>query len=264
MKEATPKGPKTHKTQGPREVPIKKLSKPIDMPKASKGPQKPKQLTLGHGSKAEKEFKFDKEFGGSLLKESHAKKKRPICTKNTMHITLRSTKAKGSRSFLATPKRARLIQSKVYSNASRFGVRIYRYANVGNHLHLLVRAGYRKGLIAFLRAISGIIARIATGKERGKVVGSAVGKMVAGIAKKAAKRVTGKDQQTGSPPLAPFWDQRPWTRVVTWMSDFLNVAKYVRQNFDEAMGFVAYKPRATASNAGTAASKSRAGTFSSG
>ena len=168
------------------------------------------------------EFKIKKEFGGSLLNKSHAKSARPISTKNAMHLTLRSLKAKGEKSFLASRSRAALIEDKVRANAKKFGIQIYQYANVGNHIHLLIRATYRRGFIYFLRAISGIIARIALGAQRGK------GKL---------------DQE------AQFWDQRPWTRILTWMKDFLNVKKYVAQNFNEAMGFTPYKPRKLSSSA---------------
>lgn len=148
--------------------------------------------------------------------KSHAKKPRPISTKHAMHLTLRSSKARGEKSFLANRKRSILIESKVRSIAKKFGVQTYRYANVGNHIHILVRATYRRGFISFLRAISGVIARIALGAERG---------------------------QAKLRESTQFWDQRPWTRVLAWMKDFENVKKYVVQNFNEAMGFVPYKPR---------------------
>jgi len=183
---------------------------------AAKQSKQPKQQLLGD------EFKIEKEFGGSLLKKSHAKNPRPISTKHSMHLTLRSSKARGEKSFLANRKRSTLIESKVRSHAKKFGVQIYRYANVGNHIHLLVRATYRKGFISFLRAISGVIARIVLGAERGRAK-----------LKEAAQ----------------FWDQRPWTRILAWMKDFENVKKYVQQNFNEAMGFVPYKPRKYSSTA---------------
>lgn len=164
----------------------------------------------------DEEFKITKEFGGSLLKKSHAKKARPISTKHSIHLTLRSSKARGEKSFLANRKRSTLIESKVKFIADKFGVQIYRYANVGNHIHLLVRVRYRRGFISFLRSISGVIARIALGAEKGKA-----------------------QLQEG----ATFWDQRPWTRVLTWRKDFENVKKYVEQNFNEAMGFVPYRLR---------------------
>lgn len=168
------------------------------------------------------EFKIQKEFGGAHLKRSHAKKARPISTKMAMHLTLRSSKAKGDKSFLSNRNRATLIEKKVRELARKSGVTIYRFANVGNHIHLLVRATYRRGFVSFLRAISGIIARIALGAERGSAK-----------LKEAVR----------------FWDQRPWTRILAWTKDFYNVKKYVEQNFNEAMGFIPYKPRVHKSTA---------------
>lgn len=163
-----------------------------------------------------REFKIEKEFGGALLKKSHAKKARPIALKKTMHLTLRSSKARGEYSFRFDKNRIQKIEKVVRLQAKKFGVEIFRYANVGNHLHLLVKASYRQGFISFLRSISGIIARIALGAEKG-------------MAK--LKNVS------------HFWDQRPWTRILLTWTEFINVKKYVEQNFNEAMGFIPYKPR---------------------
>ena len=41
-----------------------------------------------------------------------------------------------------------------------------------------------------------------------------------------------------------LWTARPFTRLVSWGKKSLDrVKKYFRQNRDEAMGFVEYKPR---------------------
>lgn len=172
------------------------------------------------------EFKIEKEFGGAHLKNSHAKKARPIALKKAMHLTLRSSMAKGEKSFRASNDRISKIEKMVRKQAKAFGVEIYRYANVGNHLHLLVKAHSKRGFICFLRAISGLIARIALGAERGKA--------------KLAESTKG------------FWDQRPWTRILFTWTEFKNVRKYVEQNFNEAMGFVTYKPRKLRSYRSTA------------
>jgi REP element-mobilizing transposase RayT len=173
--------------------------------------RKQKQLLLND------EFQEEKEFGGARLNKSHAKKSRPIAVKKTMHLTLRSSKAKGDRSFRYDKNRIQKIDKVVKTQARKFGVEIYRFANVGNHLHLLVRASYRRGFISFLRSISGIIARIALRAERGCA--------------KLSESTRG------------FWDQRPWTRILFTWTEFKNVKKYVEKNFNEAMGFVPYKPR---------------------
>jgi REP element-mobilizing transposase RayT len=183
--------------------------------------RKQKQLLLGD------EFEVEKEFGGSHLKKSHAKKARPIAIKKTMHLTLRSSKAKGDKSFRYDKNRIQKIDNVVKTQAQKFGVEIYRFANVGNHIHMLVKASYRRGFISFLRAISGIIARIALNVQRGCA--------------KTTRAERGHARLTEA--ARGFWDQRPWTRILFTWTEFKNVKKYVEQNFNEAMGFVPYKPR---------------------
>lgn len=169
-----------------------------------------KQQVLG------REYEFQKEFGGAHLKKSHAKKARPVAIKKPMHLTLRSSKAKGIYSLRRNKDRINRIEKVVRTQARRFGVEVYRYANVGNHLHLLVKASWRQGFISFLRTISGVISRIALSAERGSA------------------KLKGTTR---------FWDQRPWTRILLTWTDFKNVKKYVEQNFNEAQGFILYKPR---------------------
>jgi len=140
-----------------------------------------------------------------------------VITKLTPCISfVPSSKARGEKSFLLNKERIRKIEKVVRTQAQKFGVEIYRYANVGNHLHMLIKASYRKGFIAFLRTITGLIARIALDAEKGKA----------------------KLNDTSR-----FWDQRPWTRILSTWTEFKNVKKYVEQNFNEAMGFTPYKPR---------------------
>ena len=129
-----------------------------------------------------------------------------------MHIVLRSSLAKGKYSMLHKDKGKRIRQT-IEAQAKRFHINIYEFANVGNHIHLLVKTHSRDLFKGFLRAISGLIARITLGVERGSAM------------------------------ALKFWDQRPFTRIVSWRKDFESVKQYVIQNFDEAMGFEPYKPR---------------------
>ena len=64
--------------------------------------------------------------------------------------------------------RIQRIEKVVRVQTKKFEVELFRYANVGNHLHMLVKASYRRGFLVFLKAISGIIVRIALGAEREK------------------------------------------------------------------------------------------------
>ncbi|MBI2604712.1 MAG: transposase [Deltaproteobacteria bacterium] len=152
-----------------------------------------------------------KQFGGSLVK-GNPREPRPISIRRPIHIVMRSSHAKGERSFLAA-SRARKIERLVHRLGDHAGVRVYRYANSGNHLHLLVVTRSRKAFRAYLRAISGIIARMTLGVERGKALG------------------------------LKFWDARPFTRIVEWGREFRAVCRYVAQNTLEALGFIPFQPR---------------------
>ena len=55
--------------------------------------------------------------------------------------------------------------------ARRFEIRIYDFANVGSHLHLVLRARSREAFQGFLRSFAGIVARRVIGAERGRRTG---------------------------------------------------------------------------------------------
>jgi hypothetical protein len=183
------------------------------------------------------EFKKQLSFGGSLLKLSHAKVARPLSSKQALHVVLRSDFAQGERSLL---RHERVIRNTLLKQGRRHGVKVYRVANAGNHLHLLVRFTKRRGLQNFLRGSCGLIARKVLGAERGR-------------AKKWDTYLApGKGLQRSTPtkppkdkPLIPegqqFWSQRPFTRIVSWGKDFNSVLAYVKLNSLEAMGFLSRK-----------------------
>jgi hypothetical protein len=92
--------------------------------------------------------------------------------------------------------------------AERFGVRVYNYANSGNHIHILVRPPRdRAKLAGFLRALSGLIARLTLKAERGCARG------------------------------IRFWDHRPFSRVVPYGRRFETCWRYVARNTLAAFGF---------------------------
>ncbi len=155
-------------------------------------------------------LKINLNFGGSLLKNSHAKIARPISTKESMHVVLKSSRAVGPLSML-NYKHSKFVHRTIQLQAKKFHINIYNFANVGNHIHLLIRANKREWFKNFLRAIAGLIAKFIIGRKRG-----------------------GREK---------FWDQRPYSRIVFWKKDFIGVKKYVIQNFNEAMGFIPYQPR---------------------
>jgi hypothetical protein len=210
------------------------------------------------------EFKKQLSFGGSLLKLSHAKTARPLSSKQALHVVLRSDFAHGSRSLL---RHERVIRNMLLKQGRRHGVKVYRVANAGNHLHLLVRFTKRRGLQNFLRGSTGLIARKVLGAERGKAkkwdTYLAPGKSLMGHGRKGSRRAYNLDAtnagaslatrdssaaRSASPqdkPVIPqgqrFWSQRPFTRIVSWGKDFNSVLAYVKLNSLEALGFLSRK-----------------------
>ncbi len=152
-----------------------------------------------------------KQFGGVLLK-GNPRAARPLSFKRPLHLVMRSSFAKGERSFLS-PRRAKRIEILVRELARARRIRVYRYANAGNHLHLVVRVPSSSAYKSYIRALTGLIARLTLGAERGRARG------------------------------VKFWDARPFTRVIEWGRDFRAAVDYVLQNRLEALGFIAYSPR---------------------
>jgi REP element-mobilizing transposase RayT len=153
-----------------------------------------------------------KEFGGVALK-GNPRTARPIAVKRPMHLVLRSSYAKARRSFLH-PDRAERIKLLVFRLGKEKGVKVYRFANSGNHLHLLVLARSRGAFHGFLRAITGIIARITLQVQRGYPMG------------------------------LKFWDHsRPFSRIVEWGREFRIVTNYLLQNTLESLRLTAYRFR---------------------
>lgn len=64
-----------------------------------------------------------------------------------------------------------------------------------------------------MRALSGVIARMVLGAERGHAKG------------------------------LKFWDARPFSRIIEWERDFKSLGFYILQNTLEATGFMPYQPR---------------------
>lgn len=165
-----------------------------------------------------------KVFGGSLL-TSNPKLKRPISIKKSSHLVMRSLLAKGSRSLL---KFDREIRNIVNRQSKRHGVKVYRMANAGDHLHMMILPRSRRAYQAFIRSISGLIARLVTGVERGPAT---------------SEYEFRKDQK------ARFWEKRPFTRIVQWGRDHKETMAYLLRNKFEALGFIPYKIRNKAQRA---------------
>ena len=132
-------------------------------------------------------------FGGSLLK-GNPKVARPLSTKNPVHLVLRADKSR----FRLWKNYAR-VNECLEKTAKKHGVRIYDYANVGNHIHVILRIMSRKQWVAFIREVTSRLAHIAQIK----------------------------------------WPKRPFTRIVAgWRKAYQALKKYVRLNQLEGDGLI--------------------------
>lgn len=144
---------------------------------------------------------------GELLKTREGRSKpRPIATRSSMHLVLRSSKAKGEWSFRRTDN-AKKINAAVSKFSNRFGVKILSLANVGNHLHFHLQFTSRQGYRPFIRALTAAIAMAVSGVSRWN------------------KKSEGR-----------FWDYRPFTRIIQSWRGYLNLKDYVRINQLEGAG----------------------------
>jgi hypothetical protein len=150
-------------------------------------------------------------FGGDLLKNSNAKVKRPLDSKLPIHLELKCTK-----SLLRLPKTFGMVNREADRICKKHGVTVYKYANVGNHLHFVLKIPGRPRWGAFIRELTGRLAQIAQG-------------------------ITGQQKGTER-----FWAKLPFTRVIAgWRKAFRIILDYVELNWLEAEGFISRKETRT-------------------
>lgn len=156
------------------------------------------------------------EHGGSI-RAGRRKLARPFDPGRSMHIVMRSRKAKGCWSFLSERHRGR-IHGHLLSTIRRYDGRLYGYENVGNHLHLSVKFSRRRDLQTFLRVFAQGVMFMVTGARKGN-------------------------------PRGPFFDAIAYSRVVCWGREFKTLKAYFWKNALEALGWGADAIRAARKSA---------------
>jgi REP element-mobilizing transposase RayT len=151
---------------------------------------------------------------GGGVNRGMRKQRRPLDTRRPIHLTMRSSRARGAWSLLH-PRHVRLLDAFVARTARKWRIRIHERANVGNHLHLLIRARSRRDFQGFLRELAGGIAMRVTG------------------ARKSAELAGGH-----------FWDDLAFTRVVHWGRDLQRTVQYIVTNAFEAAGLLSSSEKA--------------------
>lgn len=153
-----------------------------------------------------------KQFGGTLLKKSNAKLARPISIKHAMHVVFSSSQACGEWS-LRSSRNFKIVDKILREQARRYGVRLVEVANMGNQIQLLIKIADRGSFLAYMRAVSGIIAMKVTGAAKTR-----------GLSDK-------------------FWDCRPWSRIVVLKRAFSLALDILVQEHLVTIGFIASLPR---------------------
>jgi REP element-mobilizing transposase RayT len=149
--------------------------------------------------------KFNNSYGGELRKKAKNRGFRPLSSKDSIHVVLRSSQAKGEWSFRAG-NNATKLKTFIEKMSNKYGVKILSAANVGNHLHLHVRIPNRTLYKSWIRGLTAGIAIIITKMNKFKKL------------------------QTR------FWDYRPFTRVVQSFKAMLNLKDYIEINQFEGLG----------------------------
>lgn len=188
---------------------------------------KNRQQTFALASDEFKDYwkKTDRRVHGGENAKNLRKTERPFNSTKPIHLILKSTRAVGKLSMWNRSNKLP-IMALVYRHAELCDVKIYKYSNNGNHLHLAIKARDKKLFQKFLRVITGLIARHVLKAERGaerEVEANADGGQVRGERK--------------------FWDALAFTRIADWGKSFDKLSTYVWQNILEAAGVIRYQPR---------------------
>ncbi len=169
-------------------------------------------------------------YGGELMKSRAGRRgPRPLDTKNTMHLVLRSSKAKGEWSFLKRENKLK-IQKILNKFSARYGIQILSFANVGNHLHLHLKLTNRFGYKPFIRAVTSTIAMAVTKCSRWSRGGYGYSVSDSSNANSAIGSNNAKSGNSTNGKRTKFWDYRPFTRIIFGFAAFKRLNRYIKVN----------------------------------
>ena len=227
-----------------------KIQKNTSTGKARPKPRKsPQQLSL-QGLKAKPKRR---EHGGSLA-VGRRRSRRPLSTKESLHITLKSHHAVGGRCLL---KHRKMIQAMMGKASRLFKVRVYNFAICGNHLHLSIKGHRREDIQNFFRVFAGHTAqRILLECPLPEALKAPPPLSVGGAPRVPQKRGYREEgghirgelrEQSAQAPCKKnqrkFWSYLTYSRIVSWGREFKRVSSYITQNTLEVLHLIAYKPR---------------------
>lgn len=164
-------------------------------------------------SRRPKQYAFlpkTKDFFIGGRRGTNAKRHRPLDSRKPIHICFRSRFARGSRTMLG---RNKLRVNQIVEGVSRqFEIKLLKYANVGNHLHLVIRLPGRTGTSRrqyrkWIRLLTSRIAFEIGGSKKGRPFLDEDGRR------------------------AKFWDGLPFSRIIQGRQGwrFTGVGKRLRR-----------------------------------
>jgi len=142
---------------------------------------------------------FKREFGGSLL-EGKRKTKRPLSTKEPIHLVLKST---GNRVFSPGDRR---IENLIRNQAAKYKIKLFRVSLNWTHVHAIVQVKDRKTYNSFIRTVTARLVRLIS--------------------------------QIRKLDLSGLFDLRPFTKIISWGRQFKSLLGYHDLNDLEAFGYV--------------------------
>jgi putative transposase len=185
-------------------------------------------------------------YGGSLRAKRAGRGKRPLSSKEPLHLVFKINREKLRSKSLRTPSCYRLLMMIIKQYSKHFFVRVDQISIQGDHCHLLVRATRHCLFHHFFRVVAGQIAQ--RFEKEGWLVASVTGTP---RKKQSPVKVTGTPncrrgaantqkiikQQNGT----RLWKHRPFTRVVLGYKAYQIVRNYIQLNEKEALGKIKYQ-----------------------
>lgn len=146
---------------------------------------------------------------------THAKSHRPLHSRKPLHVCFRSRFATGKRTMLGLNKLK--VHRLVDLLSRKFDVKILKYANVGNHLHLVVKlpGGITTSRWRYRKWIRLLTSRLA---------------IEIGGSKKGAPFKDDRGRRT------KFWDAIPFSRVIHGRRGWNIMSRYVIKNELQGQG----------------------------
>ncbi len=154
------------------------------------------------------DWKKSQAFGGAGKAKGNPRTARPVAIKRPMHLVMKSNRLPRAKSFILMAKQIEKVCRNV---GHKTLVQLRDIAVAHDHVHLVIQPKSIHAYRRFIRALSGILARILLDAQKGR----------------AWKRASS---------LNHFWQARPFTRIVKWGKDYSGIKNYLMKNRPDPIG----------------------------